>query len=160
MARRVVRMAVEELGLADPQALVICNSRKDAYDFLGLRGRTLAIAQAVIISHRAENPTPVTPLAPAHAHRRRKRGSLLRHTTPPASPNKLMQVGRLRIGTNMPTTPRKHFRQDYFPEGVGPSGPFTIRPIADFEREDQQAGWITGPSGRRGARLANQRTRG
>ena len=35
IARRVVRMAVEDIGLADPQALVICNAAKDAYDFLG-----------------------------------------------------------------------------------------------------------------------------
>ena len=33
LARRVVRMAVEDIGLADPQALVICNAAKDAYDF-------------------------------------------------------------------------------------------------------------------------------
>ena len=39
LARRVVRMAVEDIGLADPQALVICNAAKDAYDFLGLARR-------------------------------------------------------------------------------------------------------------------------
>jgi len=36
LARRVVRMAVEDIGLADPQALVICNAAKDAYDFLAI----------------------------------------------------------------------------------------------------------------------------
>src|SRR5215475_10671882 len=35
LARRVVRMAVEDIGLADPQALVIANAAKDAFDFLG-----------------------------------------------------------------------------------------------------------------------------
>jgi len=48
LARRVVRMAVEDIGLADPQALVICNAAKDAYDFLGHPEGELAIAQAVI----------------------------------------------------------------------------------------------------------------
>ena len=48
IARRVVRMAVEDIGLADPQALVICNAAKDAYDFLGSPEGELAIAQAVI----------------------------------------------------------------------------------------------------------------
>ena len=48
LARRVVRMAVEDIGLADPQALVICNAAKDAYDFLGAPEGELAIAQAVI----------------------------------------------------------------------------------------------------------------
>ena len=39
LARRVVRMAVEDIGLADPQALVVANAAKDAYDFLGSRRR-------------------------------------------------------------------------------------------------------------------------
>ena len=41
-------MAVEDIGLADPQALVICNAAKEAYDFLGSPEGELAIAQAVI----------------------------------------------------------------------------------------------------------------
>src|SRR5438270_958602 len=48
LARRVVGMAVEDIGLADPQALVICNAAKDAYNFLGSPEGELAIAQAVI----------------------------------------------------------------------------------------------------------------
>jgi putative ATPase len=48
LARRIVRMAVEDIGLADPQALVIANAAKDAYDFLGSPEGELAIAQALI----------------------------------------------------------------------------------------------------------------
>src|SRR6202521_3686176 len=48
LARRVVRMAIEDIGLADPQALVIANAAKEAYDFLGSPEGELAIAQAVI----------------------------------------------------------------------------------------------------------------
>src|SRR6516164_2847705 len=48
IARRVVRMAVEDIGLADPQALVVANAAKDAYDFLGSPEGELAIAEAVI----------------------------------------------------------------------------------------------------------------
>src|SRR6187455_1662190 len=48
IARRVVRMAIEDIGLADPQALVIANAAKDAYDFLGSPEGELAIAQAVV----------------------------------------------------------------------------------------------------------------
>src|SRR3989440_9205279 len=48
LARRVVRMAVEDIGLADPQALVVANAAKDAFDFLGSPAGELAIAQAVI----------------------------------------------------------------------------------------------------------------
>ena len=45
LARRVVRMAIEDVGLADPQALVIANAAKDAYDFLGSPEGELAIAR-------------------------------------------------------------------------------------------------------------------
>ena len=48
IARRVVRMAVEDIGLADPQALVIANAAKEAYDFLGSPEGELAIAEAVV----------------------------------------------------------------------------------------------------------------
>ena len=48
IARRVVRMAVEDVGLADPQALAVANAAKEAYDFLGSPEGELAIANAVI----------------------------------------------------------------------------------------------------------------
>src|SRR3954447_6655332 len=53
IARRVTRMAVEDIGLADPQALVICNAAKDAYDFLGSPEGELALAEAVIYAATA-----------------------------------------------------------------------------------------------------------
>jgi putative ATPase len=46
--RRVVRFAVEDIGLADPNALVQALAAKDAYDFIGSPEGELAIAQAVI----------------------------------------------------------------------------------------------------------------
>jgi putative ATPase len=48
VARRVVRMAVEDIGLADPQALALCMSARDAVDFIGLPEGNLALAQAVV----------------------------------------------------------------------------------------------------------------
>jgi putative ATPase len=47
IARRVVRMASEDIGLAAPEALNICLSAKDAVDFLGMPEANLALAQAV-----------------------------------------------------------------------------------------------------------------
>src|SRR3954462_7476645 len=47
IARRVVRMAVEDIGLASPQALGITMAARDAYDFLGTPEGELALAQAV-----------------------------------------------------------------------------------------------------------------
>ena len=48
IARRVVRMAVEDIGLADPNALSQCMAARDAVDFLGMPEGDLALAQAVV----------------------------------------------------------------------------------------------------------------
>ncbi|PYX93276.1 MAG: AAA family ATPase [Acidobacteria bacterium] len=48
IARRVVRMAVEDIGLADPQALSLCMAARDAVDFIGMPEGNLALAQAVV----------------------------------------------------------------------------------------------------------------
>jgi putative ATPase len=48
IARRLVRMAVEDIGLADPLALVQANAAKEAYDFLGSPEGELALAQAAL----------------------------------------------------------------------------------------------------------------
>ncbi len=48
IARRVVRMASEDIGLADPNALSITLAARDAYDFLGMPEGNLALAQAVV----------------------------------------------------------------------------------------------------------------
>src|SRR6185295_14183741 len=48
VARRVVRMAVEDIGLADPRGLSIALAAKDAFDFLGSPEGDLAIAEAIV----------------------------------------------------------------------------------------------------------------
>jgi len=48
IARRLVRMAVEDIGLAEPSALSLCMAAKDAVDFLGMPEGNLALAQAVV----------------------------------------------------------------------------------------------------------------
>ena len=48
LLRRLVRAAVEDVGLADPQALVQCLAAKDSYDFLGSPEGELGIAQACV----------------------------------------------------------------------------------------------------------------
>jgi putative ATPase len=48
LARRIVRMAVEDIGLAAPEALNLCLSAKDTYDFLGSPEGELALAEAVV----------------------------------------------------------------------------------------------------------------
>src|SRR5690606_1541531 len=48
IARRIVRMAVEDIGLADPRALTISLAAKDAYHFLGSPEGELALVEALI----------------------------------------------------------------------------------------------------------------
>jgi putative ATPase len=48
IARRVVRMAVEDVGLAEPGALALCVAARDAVDFIGMPEGNLALAQAVV----------------------------------------------------------------------------------------------------------------
>ncbi|MGA3130759.1 MAG: replication-associated recombination protein A [Terracidiphilus sp.] len=48
LARRIVRMAIEDIGLAAPEALNLCLSARDTYDFLGSPEGELALAEAVV----------------------------------------------------------------------------------------------------------------
>jgi putative ATPase len=48
IARRLVRMAVEDVGLADPNALALCVAARDAFDFIGIPEGNLALAQAAV----------------------------------------------------------------------------------------------------------------
>jgi putative ATPase len=48
IARRVVRMSVEDIGLADPNALPLCMAARDAVDFIGMPEGNLALAHAVV----------------------------------------------------------------------------------------------------------------
>jgi putative ATPase len=48
IARRLIRMAVEDIGLADPNALALCVAARDAFDFIGVPEGNLALAQAAV----------------------------------------------------------------------------------------------------------------
>ena len=76
LARRIVRMAVEDIGLADPQALVIANAAKDAYDFLGSPEGELALAQAVAYVATAPKSNAVYRAYQAATKLAKERGSL------------------------------------------------------------------------------------
>ncbi|MEO6152263.1 MAG: replication-associated recombination protein A [Croceibacterium sp.] len=94
LLRRLVRMAVEDIGLADPQALVQCLAAKDAYDFLGSPEGELAIAQACLYLAAAPKSNAAYKAQKAAWRSAAETGSLM----PPANilnaPTKLMkQVG-------------------------------------------------------------------
>ncbi len=94
LLRRLTRAAVEDIGLADPQALVQCIAAKDTYDFLGSPEGELAIAQACLYLATAPKSNAAY-MAQKKAWRSAKEtGSLM----PPANilnaPTKLMkQIG-------------------------------------------------------------------
>ena len=91
LARRVVRMAVEDIGLADPQALVICNAAKDAYDFLGSPEGELAIAEAVIYVATAPKSNAAYVAYGAAKRAAKEGGSLLPPKHILNAPTKLMK---------------------------------------------------------------------
>jgi putative ATPase len=135
IARRVVRMAIEDIGLADPQALVICNAAKDAYDFLGSPEGELAIAQAVIYVATAPKSNAAY-MAYGAAMRAAKEGGSL---VPPKhilnAPTKLMKSEGYGEGYDYDHgAPDAFSGQDYFPEALG-RRQFYDPPERGFERE-------------------------
>jgi putative ATPase len=135
LARRIVRMAVEDIGLADPQALVIANAAKDAYDFLGSPEGELAIAQACIYVATAPKSNAAY-MAFGEAKRTAKEaGSLLPPKHILNAPTKLMQTEGYGAGYEYDhDAPDAFSGQDYFPEALG-RRQFYDPPDRGFERE-------------------------
>jgi putative ATPase len=135
LARRVVRMAVEDIGLADPQALVICNAAKDAYDFLGHPEGELAIAQAVIYLATAPKSNAAYKAFGAAMRVAKEGGSLLPPKHILNSPTKLMKSEGYGSGYQYDHDAEDAFSgQDYFPETLGRQT-FYDPPDRGFERE-------------------------
>jgi putative ATPase len=135
LARRIVRMAVEDIGLADPQALVVANAAKEAYDFLGSPEGELAIAQAVIYIATAPKSN-ATYAAFGEAMRTAKEaGSLLPPKHILNAPTRLMQQEGYGAGYAYDhDAPDAFSGQDYFPEALG-RRQFYDPPERGFERE-------------------------
>jgi putative ATPase len=135
LARRVVRMAVEDIGLADPQALVVANAAKDAYDFLGSPEGELAIAQAVIYVATAPKSNAAYTAFRAAMRSAKEAGSL----PPPKhilnAPTRLMKGQGYGRGYQYDHDAADAFSgQDYFPESLGRQR-FYDPPERGFERE-------------------------
>ena len=135
LARRVVRMAIEDIGLADPQALAIANAAKDAYDFLGSPEGELAIAQAVIYVATAPKSNAAYRAYGAAMRTARDAGSLLPPKHILNAPTKLMQAQGYGRGYDYDHDAADAFSgQDYFPENLGRQT-FYDPPERGFERE-------------------------
>ena len=120
LARRIVRMAVEDIGMADPQALVVANAAKETYDFLGSPEGELAIAQAVIYVATAPKSN-ATYVAYKEASRLAKEhGSLMPPKIILNAPTKLMKQENYGRGYAYDhNEPDAFSGQDYWPEQLG-----------------------------------------
>jgi putative ATPase len=135
IGRRLVRMAVEDIGLADPQALAIANAAKDAYDFLGSPEGELALAQACVYLATAPKSNAVYTAFKAATRTAKEHGSL----APPRhilnAPTKLMKSEGYGTGYRYDhDEPDAFSGQDYFPEALGRQS-FYDPPDRGFERE-------------------------
>ena len=136
VARRLVRMAVEDIGLADPQAVVQALAAKDTYDFLGSPEGELALAQATIYLATAPKSNGAY-VAYKHAMRAAKEhGSL----SPPKhilnAPTKLMEEEGYGAGYEYDHDTREGFSgQNYFPDEMRDRPQFYNPPDRGFERE-------------------------
>jgi putative ATPase len=135
IGRRLVRMAVEDIGLADPQALVVANAAKDAYDFLGSPEGELALAQACLYLASAPKSNAAYTAFKAATSAAKEFGSL----PPPRhilnAPTKLMREEGFGDGYRYDhDEPDAFSGQDYFPEKMGRRR-FYDPPERGFERE-------------------------
>lgn len=115
--RRVVRMAIEDIGLADPQALVQALAAKDTYDFLGSPEGELALAQAVLYVASAPKSNAQYTAFKGAMKAAKETGSV----APPAhilnAPTKLMKELGYGAGYEYDhDAPDGFSGQDYFPD--------------------------------------------
>jgi putative ATPase len=119
--RRLTRAAMEDIGLADPQALVQCLAAKDAYDFLGSPEGELAIVQACLYLATAPKSNAAYSAQKAAWRSAKETGSLM----PPAhilnAPTKLMKdIGYGKDYAYDHNAEGGFSGQDYWPEGMEP----------------------------------------
>jgi len=119
--RRLVRFASEDVGLADPQALVQCLAAKDAYDFLGSPEGELAIVQACLYLATAPKSNAAYLAQKAAFRSARETGSLMPPKTILNAPTRLMQDIGYGKGYAYDHDAEHGFSgADYWPEEISP----------------------------------------
>ena len=118
--RRLVRFASEDIGLADPQALVQCLAAKDSYDFLGSPEGELAIVQACLYCATAPKSNAVYKAQKAAWRSAKETGSLMPPMNIVNAPTKLMkQVGYGKGYAYDHDAEDSFSGANYWPEGMG-----------------------------------------
>lgn len=135
LGRRMVRMASEDIGLADPQALVIANAAKDAYDYLGSPEGELALAQACVYLATAPKSNAVYVAYKAARRDAKEHGSLMPPKHILNAPTKLMKEEGYSDGYQYDhDAPDAFAAQEFFPEKMGRQV-YYDPPDRGFERE-------------------------
>ncbi len=120
LARRITRMASEDIGNADPQALVVANAAKDAYDFLGSPEGELALAQAVVYMATAPKSNAIYKAFSGAKRVAKEAGSLMPPKHILNAPTKLMKAEGYTAGYRYDhDEPDAFSGQNYFPEALG-----------------------------------------
>ena len=135
ITRRLVRMANEDIGLADPEAIHQALAAKDVYEFLGSPEGELGLAQATVYLATAPKSIGVYAGYKQAMRRARDTGS----TPPPKTilnaPTKLMKAQEYGSGYKYdPDQPDGFSGQNYFPDDM-PRETFYDPPERGFERE-------------------------
>ena len=119
--RRLVRFASEDIGLADPQALVQCLAAKDAYDFLGSPEGELAIVQACLYCATAPKSNAAYAAQKAAWRSAKETGSLMPPMNIVNAPTKLMKDVGYGKGYAYDHDAEDGFSgANYWPEGMAP----------------------------------------
>lgn len=120
IARRLIRMANEDIGLADPHAVVQANAARDAYQMLGSPEGELALAQTVVYLATAPKSNGVYMAYKAAMRSAKQNGSLLPPKHILNAPTKLMKAEGYGDGYQYDhDAPDGFSGQDYFPESMG-----------------------------------------
>jgi putative ATPase len=120
LARRLIRMAVEDIGLADPQALTHAVAAKDAYHMLGSPEGELALANAVIYLATAPKSNAAYVAYKGAVAAAKEGGSLPPPKTILNAPTALMKAEGYGAGYDYDhDAPDAFSGQDYFPERLG-----------------------------------------
>jgi putative ATPase len=135
LARRIVRMAVEDIGLADPEAVHQALAAKDVYDFLGSPEGELALAQAVVYMATAPKSNAVYLAFGAAREAAERTGSLMPPKHILNAPTRLMKGLGYGKGYEYDHDAEEAFSgQQYFPDNMTREQ-YYAPPDRGFERE-------------------------
>lgn len=135
IARRMVRMATEDIGLADPQALAMTLHAWETYERLGSPEGELALAEALVYLATAPKSNAVYMAYNAAKRAAKETGSLMPPKHILNAPTKLMKSEGYGTGYNYDHDTKEAFSgQDYFPDEMERAN-FYNPPERGFERE-------------------------